>query len=247
MRIIGIIPARYGSTRLPGKPLADIGGKTLIERVWRQAAKAKRLSRLLVATDDRRIADAVAAFGGEAVMTPATCASGTDRLAVAARRIPCDVVINIQGDEPFLSPAMLDRLAEPFLKDRTLQMATLSAPLPPGELNNPNCVKVVCDAEGNALYFSRAGVPFIRGGLKPGARAPYRLHLGVYAYRRRFLLQYARWPRTALEKLEQLEQLRALEHGVRLRVIPAARPSLSIDTPEDLERARKLLGCGRRG
>jgi len=241
VRIIGIIPARYGSTRLPGKPLADLQGKTLIERVWRQASRAKTLSRLLVATDDRRIAEAVAAFGGEAVMTPATCASGTDRLAVVAKKIPCDVVINIQGDEPFLSPAVIDRLAEPFLKDEQLQMATLSAPLPPEDVPNPNSVKVVCDAAGNALYFSRAGIPYVRDGLKPGLKPPCRLHLGMYAYRRSFLLQYARWPRTPLERLEQLEQLRALERGVKIRVVPVLRPTLSIDTPEDLERARAFL------
>jgi 3-deoxy-manno-octulosonate cytidylyltransferase (CMP-KDO synthetase) len=245
MRIVGIIPARWASTRLPGKPLADLGGRPLIEHVWRRALRARRLSRVLVATDDVRIAAAVRAFGGEAVMTPRACASGTDRLAVAARRIACDVVVNVQGDEPFLSPAALDRLVEPFLSDRRLQMATLAAPLPAAEAQDPNSVKVVCDLDGSALYFSRAAVPFPRGGLRPSSASPYRLHVGVYAYRRAFLLKYARWPQTPLERLERLEQLRALEHGVRIRVVNAARPSLSVDTPADLDRARRLLGARR--
>jgi 3-deoxy-manno-octulosonate cytidylyltransferase (CMP-KDO synthetase) len=237
LNIIGIIPARYGSTRLPGKPLADINGQTLIERVWRRAIRAKSLSRVLVATDDGRIAAAVAKFGGEAVLTPKSCPSGTDRLAVVARRLNCDVVVNIQGDEPFLAPASIDRLVSPFFIDPDLQMATLSAPLPTLDLDNPGCVKVVCNREGYALYFSRAGIPFVRSPLHTGARSPYRLHLGMYAYRRRFLLKFARWPRTPLEKLEQLEQLRALEHGVKIRVLSVSRPTLSVDTPEDLAQA----------
>lgn len=246
MRIVGIIPARWASTRLPGKPLADLGGRPLIEQVWRRARRARRLSRLLVATDDLRIAAAVRGFGGEAVMTPRTCASGTDRLAAAVRRLACDVVVNIQGDEPFLSPAALDQLVEPFLSDPDLQMATLSAPLPAASAADPNSVKVVCDLAGDALYFSRAALPFPRDGLRPGASSPFRLHLGVYAYRRACLLKFARWPQTPLERLERLEQLRALEHGVRIRVVPVARPSLSVDTPADLARARRLL-AGRRG
>jgi 3-deoxy-manno-octulosonate cytidylyltransferase (CMP-KDO synthetase) len=241
MRVLGIIPARWASTRLPGKPLADLAGRPLIEHVWRRARRAKSLSRLLVATDDRRIAAAVRKFGGEAVMTPRACASGTDRLAVVARRIACDVVVNIQGDEPFIPPAYIDRLVAPLLADRTLPMSTLSAPLPPEDLMNPNCVKVVCDLEGNALYFSRAPIPQVRGGSIPHAAAAYRLHLGLYAYRRAFLLRYARWPRTPLEKQEQLEQLRALEHGSKIRVLTVARPTLSVDTREDLVRARALM------
>lgn len=246
MRIVGIIPARWASTRLPGKPLADLGGRPLIEHVWRRARRARRLSRLLVATDDGRIAAAVRSFGGEAVMTPRTCASGTDRLAVAVRRLACDVVVNIQGDEPFLSPAALDKLVEPFLSDPSLQMATLSAPLPAAAAADPNCVKVVCGLGGDALYFSRAAVPFPRDGLRSDGASPFRLHVGVYAYRRDCLLTFARWSQTPLERLERLEQLRALEHGVRIRVVPAARPSLSVDTPADLARARRLLaGRGR--
>ncbi|NTV53466.1 MAG: 3-deoxy-manno-octulosonate cytidylyltransferase, partial [Candidatus Firestonebacteria bacterium] len=153
MKIFGIIPARFASTRLPGKPLADIGGRTLIEHVWRRAGRAKTLDRVIVATDDARIAAEVKRFGGEAVMTPVACASGTDRLAVVAKKIDCDIVVNIQGDEPFILPATIDRLCAPLVKDKTLLMSTLAAPLPTEDYSNPNAVKVVCDLQGNALYF----------------------------------------------------------------------------------------------
>jgi 3-deoxy-manno-octulosonate cytidylyltransferase (CMP-KDO synthetase) len=174
-------------------------------------------------------------------MTPVTCASGTDRLAVVAKKIVCDVVVNIQGDEPFILPATIDRLCAPFVKDRTRLMTTLSAPLPPEESNNPNAVKVVTDLEGNALYFSRAPIPHPRDGETPAWSKTLRLHLGLYAYRRAFLLQYATWKQTPLEKLEKLEQLRALEHGVKIGVVSVQKPTLSVDTQDDLERARKLM------
>jgi 3-deoxy-manno-octulosonate cytidylyltransferase (CMP-KDO synthetase) len=241
MRIVGIIPARYASTRLPGKPLADIHGKALIEHVWQRAQKAKLLSRVIVATDDRRIAAEVERFGGEAVMTPVACASGTDRLAVVAKKIACDVVVNIQGDEPFILPGTIDRLCAPLAQDRNLTMATLSAPLPEEEFANPNAVKVVCDLDGNALYFSRAPIPYPRDGVTQAWNKAVRLHLGLYAYRRSFLLRYASWPQTPLEKLEKLEQLRALEHGVKIRVVLVKKSTLSVDTRDDLERARKIM------
>jgi len=243
MRIVGIIPARWASTRLPGKPLADLAGKPLIEHVWRRAIKAKRLSRVLVATDDKRIAETVRGFGGEAVMTPANCASGTDRLAWVARTLSCDVVVNIQGDEPFLVPATIDRLVEPFERDRKLAMSTLAAPLPSEDFPNPNAVKVVCALNGNALYFSRAPIPHARdrAGQSHTPTTNALLHIGMYAYRKAFLLQFAHWTRTTLEKLEQLEQLRALEHGAAIRVVRVSKATLSVDTPEDLEKARKLL------
>lgn len=245
MRVIGIIPARWASTRLPGKPLALLAGKPLIEHVWHRAARAKCLDQLLVATDDKRIAEVVKAFGGQPVMTPTACASGTDRLACVVRKRSCDVVVNIQGDEPFLDPAGIDRLAACFRADKKLLMATLSAPLPLDDLNNPNVVKVVCDQNGYALYFSRATIPHIRDQKKSARLNPYCLHVGMYAYRRDFVLEFARWPRTPLEKLEQLEQLRALERGVKIKVVPVSRPTLSVDTPEDLEHARRLLTARR--
>jgi 3-deoxy-manno-octulosonate cytidylyltransferase (CMP-KDO synthetase) len=242
MNIVGIIPARYASTRLPGKPLADLCGQTLIERVWRRARRAKSLSRVIVATDDRRIARAVNAFGGEAVMTPATCASGTDRLAWVAKKLACDIVVNIQGDEPFILPATIDRLCAPLTKERKLMMSTLSAPLPLDDFCNPNAVKVVCDADGNALYFSRAPIPHPRDSVAKISGRNFRLHLGLYAYRRDFLLRYTAWAQTPLEKIEKLEQLRALEHGVKIRVVSVTRATLSVDTPEDLKRAREIAG-----
>jgi 3-deoxy-manno-octulosonate cytidylyltransferase (CMP-KDO synthetase) len=240
VRIVGIIPSRWASTRLPGKPLADLDGRPLIEHVWRRARRVRAFSRLLVATDDARILNTVRAFGGEAVMTPAACASGTDRLAWVARRIPCDVVVNIQGDEPFVPPAYLEKLIAPFRRDPGLSMTTLAAPLPASDRQDPGRVKVVCSQEGYALYFSRAPIPFIRDG-RVTARSPFWLHLGLYGYQRDFLLRFARWAPTPLENLEQLEQLRALEHGVRIQVGRVTRPTLSIDTPKDLQRARALL------
>lgn len=237
MRIIGIIPARWGSTRFPGKPLARLKNRPVIEHVWRRASRAKLFSRLLVATDDQRIFDAVLGFGGEAVMTPVTCHSGTDRLARVAKRIACDLVVNIQGDEPFIREDYLQSLVAPFRHERGLQMTTLAAPLPPAELKNPNAVKVVCTHTGHALYFSRAPIPWAREKLL----AEPLLHLGVYAFRRKFLLQYNAWRPTPLEQTEQLEQLRALEHGVRIRVVRVKKPLLSVDTPSDLRQAEKML------
>ncbi|MEW6516983.1 MAG: 3-deoxy-manno-octulosonate cytidylyltransferase [candidate division FCPU426 bacterium] len=246
LRVLGVIPARWGSTRFPGKPLALLAGRPMVEHVWRRAKQSKILTRLLVATEDQRIVRAVRAFGGEAVMTPATCASGTDRLAVVARRERCDVVVNIQGDEPFVNPRDLDALVKPFLTERGLRMTTLSAPFPPEELHNPARVKVVCDRAGNALYFSRSAIPFIRDPRPAGRRSdPYRLHLGFYAYRRDLLLQIARWSPTPLEKMEQLEQLRVLEHGVAIRVVAVARGTLAVDTPADLKLAERRLGASR--
>jgi 3-deoxy-manno-octulosonate cytidylyltransferase (CMP-KDO synthetase) len=242
LAVVGIIPARWGSTRFPGKPLALLAGRPMIEHVWRRASRAKVLTRLVVATEDQRIVRAVRGFGGEAVMTPAGCATGTDRLAVVARRLKCDVVVNIQGDEPFVNPRDLDALVRPFLTERGVRMSTLSAPFPVKELDNPARVKVVCDQAGNALYFSRSAIPFIRDP-RPGRRtqAPYRLHLGFYAYRRDLLLQISRWAPTPLEQLEQLEQLRVLEHGIPIRVVAVARGTLAVDTPADLKQAAKLL------
>ncbi|MCK5218866.1 3-deoxy-manno-octulosonate cytidylyltransferase [bacterium] len=239
--VVGIIPARWGSTRLPGKPLARLGGRSLIEQVWRRASRARCLSRLLVATDDLRIYEAVREFGGEAVMTPRACASGTDRLARVIARIPCDIVVNIQGDEPFIPPAYIDKLAEPFKQEAGIQMATLAAPLPTGDAKDPNAVKVVCSRDGSALYFSRALIPYPRSVVKIKPPAMALLHLGLYAYQRNTLLRFAGLPRTPLEKTEELEQLRALEHGIKIHVVRVAKPLLSIDTPQDLRQAERMF------
>lgn len=236
MPAIAIIPARYDSTRLPGKALREIGGVPMIVRVMRQARRAKSLAQVIVATDDERIAKAVRAAGGEAEMTSPAHQSGTDRIAEVARRIPADVYLNVQGDQPFIAPADLDALSAAMAADGDLAMATLAAPIADlAEWRNPNKVKVVCGKNGDALYFSRGSIPWPRDGGEFPAAA--RRHIGVYGYRRDFLLRFAALEPGILEGIEKLEQLRALEHGYRIRVVESAAPSLEVDTPEDLELA----------
>jgi len=241
--VIVVIPSRWASSRLPGKPLADIGGVTMVERVYRRAAAAKGVSGVLVATDDDRIATAVARFGGSCVMTRPDHASGTDRIAEVARGLSCDLVVNVQGDEPALDPAAIEAAAAPLQADGSLVMGTLGTALDPAaDLPNPNAVKVLVDQHGFALYFSRAPVPFRR---EPGeVLASVMRHIGLYVYRREFLLTLASLPRTPLERLESLEQLRALEHGYRIKVVETPYTSVSVDTPEDLERVRRLAADG---
>jgi 3-deoxy-manno-octulosonate cytidylyltransferase (CMP-KDO synthetase) len=213
----------------------------MIEHVYRSARAARLVSDVLVATDDPRIADAVAAFGGTAVMTRADHPSGTDRLAEVAAHMACDVVVNIQGDEPMLDPAAIDAAIAPCLGDAPAQMITMSTlrtPLAAGDADNPNVVKVVIALNGDALYFTRASVPYVRTG-QPPARA-WR-HLGLYVYQRDTLLRLAHLPPTALEQAEGLEQLRALEHGIRIRTVETLTTSPSVDTPDDLERVRQLM------
>jgi 3-deoxy-manno-octulosonate cytidylyltransferase (CMP-KDO synthetase) len=237
--VIAVIPARYGSTRLPAKALADIGGFPMVVRVWRQASRAKSIARVIVATDDERIASAVGRAGGEAMMTAATHQSGTDRIAEVAQKVTADVYLNVQGDQPFIDPRDLDALAAPMLADASLEMATLATPIAGlEEFRNPAKVKVVCDNSGNALYFSRSPIPHGRDleGVPPGALR----HIGVYAYRRDFLMRFAALAPGRIEQIEKLEQLRALENGYRIRVVASAAPSLEIDTAEDLARARRL-------
>jgi 3-deoxy-manno-octulosonate cytidylyltransferase (CMP-KDO synthetase) len=252
LAIVAIIPARYGSTRLPGKPLSDIHGKTLIERVHERVRGARSLDRVLVATDDERIADAVRGFGGEAVMTSARHPTGTDRLAEAAGGVEADIFVNVQGDEPFLDPVGIDAAVRVLADDPSLPLSTLSLPLRDAEeMLRPSVVKVVADARGDALYFSRSPIPFVR--LRDGAdlaaaaaaaveRGVARKHVGLYAYRRDALLRLAALPPSPLEEAEGLEQLRALHHGLRIRVVPLVGDlGPAVDTPEDLERVRALL------
>jgi 3-deoxy-manno-octulosonate cytidylyltransferase (CMP-KDO synthetase) len=237
--VIAVIPARYGSTRLPGKALADVGGVPMVVRVWRQANQAHCLTQALVATDDERIARVVREAGGVADMTSSAHPSGTDRIAEIAGRIRADVYINVQGDLPFIAPADIDALAAPMCADASLPMATLATPIVDDEeWRNPNVVKVVTDARGDALYFSRSPIPFWRdqAGVPPEALR----HIGVYAYRRDFILEFASWPPGQLEQIEKLEQLRAMERGCRIRVVRSVAPSLEVDTPHDLVRANAL-------
>lgn len=235
---MGIIPARLQSTRLPEKPLQDLDGSPLIVRVLERVREATAFRAILVATDSPRIADAVRAAGGEAVLTGAGLSSGLDRVAEAARDLEDEIVVNIQGDEPFVSPAGLDRLVALF-RNPHVRMGTLAAPFPADEdPGDPNRVKVVLDHEGRALYFSRSPIPH-------GAHASPLLHVGVYAYRRDTLLELTRLGPCPLERAERLEQLRALWHGIPIHVAVGEYGSLGIDTLEDLERARRHFRAGR--
>ncbi|HLW71484.1 MAG TPA: 3-deoxy-manno-octulosonate cytidylyltransferase [Candidatus Binataceae bacterium] len=239
MSVIAVIPARYGSSRLPGKALAEVGGVPMVVRVWRQAVQARSLTHTLVATDDERIARVVREAGGVAEMTSDAHPSGTDRIAEIARRIPADIYLNVQGDLPFIAPDDLDALAAPIIADASIPMGTLATPIVDDEeWRNPNVVKVVCDARGDALYFSRSPMPFWRD--HTGVPKSALRHIGVYAYRRDFLLEFAAWPPGRLEQIEKLEQLRALERGYRISVVRSVAPSLEVDTPDDLRRANSL-------
>jgi 3-deoxy-manno-octulosonate cytidylyltransferase (CMP-KDO synthetase) len=246
MRVTAVIPARYASTRFPGKPLADLNGKPMIQWVCEGAARCKLIDQVLVATDDVRIADAVAAFGGTAVMTRADHPTGTDRLAEVARGIESDLIVNVQGDEPLIDPLMIEAAVRPLLDNAAIPMGTLKTPLTSlEEFSNPNVVKVVTDRQGFALYFSRAPIPHPRDFSNDLATRWKELacakHVGLYVYRRDFLLAFPKLTPTILEEQEKLEQLRALEHGYRIFVAETALGVQGVDTPEDLERVRQLL------
>ncbi|MCX3265217.1 3-deoxy-manno-octulosonate cytidylyltransferase [Pedobacter agri] len=241
---IGIIPARYASTRFPGKPLVDIAGKTMIQRVYEQASKAKSLSKVVVATDDERIADEVKRFGGEFVFTGSQHQSGTDRCAEVIEKLPdYEIVINIQGDEPFIEPAQIDLLASCFIEEK-VQLATLIKPIQSQEsIYNPNSPKVVIDINGRAMYFSRSPIPFIRNG-EPGVWAEkhkFYKHIGIYGYRTESLKAITKLPPSALEIAESLEQLRWIENGFYIQTKVTDLETVAIDTPEDLLKLNKLL------
>jgi 3-deoxy-manno-octulosonate cytidylyltransferase (CMP-KDO synthetase) len=244
LKAICVIPSRYASVRLPGKPLIDICGKPLIQRVYERAAQAKKLERVLVATDDVRIREAVEKFGGEAVMSPPSLPTGSDRVARVMEdlNLDHDIIMNLQGDEPLIDPQDLDRLVECFEEAPGIQMASLMAPLhEEADVVNPNQVKAVVDHEKFALYFSRHPIPYWRRREDTDwAQRPanYWLHLGVYAFSRTVLQRYACWARSMLEISESLEQLRALEHGVRIRMVTTSHPWPGVNTPEDVERVR---------
>ena len=240
-QVIAVIPARYEATRLPGKPLADIGGKPMIEHVYRRAAAARGVGAVVVATDDDRIAAAVRKFGGIAALTESTHRTGTDRIAEVAAKLPCDIVLNLQGDEPLIEPETIEAVVAPLMSDPMLEMSTACVAITDrADYDNPNVVKVVRDRSGRALYFSRSPIPFVRiPNLE--SRIPVYKHLGLYGYRRTFILKFATLPQTPLEKAESLEQLRALEHGYRIQAVETQYDSIGVDTPEDLERVRVRL------
>jgi len=243
MRIIGVIPARYKSSRLEGKPLADILGKPMVQHVYERAKRAPCLDEVVVATDDERIRSAVESFGGMVAMTRADHRSGTDRVAEATRTIAADVIVNIQGDEPMLDPAMLAELVEPYKRATDASIVTLKKRVAhESDFADPGVVKVVTDPAGFALYFSRSLIPYPRQRTSQFAVFE---HLGLYAYTRDALMRLAELPPSALEEIESLEQLRALENGMRILVVETAsrQDMLSVDTQADLERARELLGA----
>jgi 3-deoxy-manno-octulosonate cytidylyltransferase (CMP-KDO synthetase) len=226
------------ATRFPGKPLVDIGGKPMIRWVYERAARAEGVSRVIVATCDQEIVDAVRAFGGEAVMTSDTHRSGTDRVAEAAADLDVDVVVNVQGDEPLIEPSSIQRVIEPFVADQGIVMTSLMVAISPEQARDPNLVKVVTSLSGDALYFSRSPIPFERSG--EGTARVYG-HIGLYGYTKEFLLKFASLEPTPLEKAESLEQLRVLEHGYRIRMIEVGDRPLGVDTEEDLERVRAAV------
>ena len=240
MKVICVIPARYASTRLPGKPLKLIAGKPMIQRVYEQVKKARRPADCIVATDDQRVYDAVLAFGGKACLTRADHPNGTSRLAEVAAQYPdTDVIINVQGDEPMIPPEIIDRLAQAFEEEPELKMATMKARMPESEYQDPSAVKVVTDIRGYALYFSRSLLPYPRN---QGECFKVYKHVGIYAYTREFLLHYVTLPPTALEVTESLEQLRVLENGYKIKVLESDLQGIGVDTPEDLEAVNRLWG-----
>ena len=238
MKAICVIPARYSSTRLPGKPLKDICGKPMICRVWERASRAKSVAEVIVATDDERILKAVEKNFGRAMMTRADHKTGTDRLAEVAEKFSdAEVIVNVQGDEPLIEPSLIDDLVAEFVKDKNLQMATVATELTDAdEMKNPNNVKVVLAGNNDALYFSRAMIPFPRNA----GKSKIFKHIGIYAYRRNFLLAYAKMEPTPLEQSESLEQLRALENGFKIRVIKSSCRFVGVDTEEDLKLVNEI-------
>lgn len=246
MRAVGVIPARYASSRFPGKPLADLRGRPLVQHVYERARRSKTLARVVVATDDLRIRDAVVAFGGEVQLTGLHHPSGTDRVAEVAASLSCEIVVNIQGDEPLIEPPMIDEAVSPFFVESDLIMGTVCRRLEKEEeWQSPHVVKVVRDRRGFALYFSRTPIPYSRAEssefrVQGSDCAEYYKHIGLYVYRRDFLLTLASLAPTPLEETEQLEQLRALEYGYPIRVVETKYDSIGVDTAEDLERIVRI-------
>ena len=249
MHVVAIIPARYASTRLNGKPLLNIAGKPMIQWVYERAKKAKLTNDVIAATDDKRVFDAVRYFGGKAVMTSPEHRTGTDRIAEAADGLNVDIIVNVQGDEPLIEPEMIDEAIRPLTNDSEIVVATLKTKIKDEkELNNPNVVKVVTDKNDFALYFSRLPVPYYRDEWKDlkhltvhGSRFTVFKHIGLYVYRKDFLLKFAKMKPTPLEEAEKLEQLRVLENGYKIKVVETEHDSIGVDTEEDLEKVRKIV------
>ncbi len=241
MKTLGVIPARFASTRFPAKVLAPINGAPMIAHVWKRAKQCRQLDEVLIACDHAEVLNAARAFGAKAVMTDPKHPSGSDRIAEAVKDLDVDIVVNIQGDEPFIDPAAIDALVVALKDDPACPMGTVVKVITDErDFTNPNVVKCVLDAAGYALYFSRAAIPYNRNALRPAGLTLYK-HLGLYAYRKEFLLQYTRWPKSILESTEQLEQLRALENGARIKTVVTKAESIAVDTREDLKTAEEFL------
>jgi 3-deoxy-manno-octulosonate cytidylyltransferase (CMP-KDO synthetase) len=232
MKILSIIPARYNSTRLLGKPLVDILGKTMIQHVYEKAKQSKYLTGILIATDSEKIKRVVENFGGNAVKTSKEHLSGTDRIAEVAKGADADIIVNIQGDEPLISPKTIDKVIEPFLRNNHILMTTVMTKLNEVDYNNPNVVKVVTDKNNNALYFSRSLIPYPRNKSK----SIFYKHIGLYAYKKELLLRLAELPQSPLEQTESLEQLRVLENGYKIKCVYVEEDTISVDTKEDLKK-----------
>ncbi len=241
MNTIGVIPARYGSTRLKGKVLADLCGKPMIQHVWENAKKAKLLDRLMIACDDAKVKKICEGFGAEAVMTSKDCASGTDRIAEAVKSLNTEIVVNIQGDEPLVSPTMIDDMTKALLENKACMMSTVIKPITDAkDIENPNVVKVVVDHQGFALYFSRSAIPYNREGISSN-KVKYYKHFGLYAYRKDFLLSFKNLPPSSLEQIEKLEQLRVLQAGYKIKTVETNFNAIAVDTKEDLKRVEDVL------
>jgi len=240
-KVIVVIPSRYGSTRLPGKALVPLAGKPMVQHVYERASRAQTVHRVIVATDDQRILDAVKSFGGEARMTRTDHRTGTERIAEVAVHEPGDVFVNVQGDEPLIDPVAIDTAVGALLEEPPAQVSTVATAIRhPGDIMDPNVVKTVLDFDGNALYFSRAPIPWIRD-TQQKLHVKYWKHLGLYVFQREALLEYPTLPQGELEKIEQLEQLRWLENGWKIRVAEVAHDAVSVDVPEDVARVEKLM------
>lgn len=241
-KVVVVIPARYGSTRLPGKPLVSLAGKPMIQWVYERAKLAERVDRVIVATDDERIMKAVLAFGGEARMTRSDHRTGTERVAEVAAHEEGEVFLNVQGDEPLLDPAAVDTAVNALLEEPAASISTVATPIKtPGDIMDPNVVKTVLDFDGNALYFSRAPIPWVRDTASK-IQVRHLKHLGLYVFQRDALLEYPTLPQGELERIEQLEQLRWMENGWKIRVAEVGHDAVSVDVPEDVARVEKLLG-----
>ncbi len=239
MKILGIIPSRYSSTRLPGKPLIQIAGKPLIQHVWERAKQSKLLSDIIIATDDKRILNTVFNFGGKAVLTSQRCHNGTERCAEVIKNMNVDIVINIQGDEPLMSPKTIDSLVREISSDKESVMATAAVKIVDNtEIDDPNVVKVVFDNSKKALYFSRSLIPYPRD---KSVRPEVYKHLGIYAYKKKFLLDFIKFKKCKIEQTEQLEQLRAIEYGYKIKVVVVNNDSIGVDTPEDIVKVARII------